>query len=255
MRNKALLFTILGCVGVTATALVAIRESKKTCEFLDRLYEDPKPLPKKVIRTVWDYKFTILSEALTTGSIIMSYKEQAKVIAGLTTTAAAAIASKEQILKAVRERLDDKTAREIEIDAIMRQQKFLPIRSIEDTSYGNTICCFTFCSRWFLSSEDAVREQLSIFNEDLVAEIKRDKYGGYRSLNDIFISLNMFTDDFGTFFGWSPEYIDPDEGIPFIIERVHEWHDELGEIHKCDVLLVKIDTDRGCSPFECFMEY
>ena len=105
MRNKALIFTILGCVGVAATALIAIRESKKTCEFLDRLYEEPKPLPKRIVRTAWDYKFTILSGALTTGSIIFSYRSQAQVIAGLTATAAGALINKEQILKAEKQKV------------------------------------------------------------------------------------------------------------------------------------------------------
>jgi len=258
MKNKAFIFTVFGCIGVVTTAIAAIKESKKTCKRLDRIIgekdvESPDSTSKKIFRIARDYKFTLLSGALTVGSIILSYRESAKVIGGLTATAAGAILNKEQILKAVREHTDEKTAREIEIDALLRAQKFLPIRSIEDTGYGNEICCFMFGSRWFLSSEQAIREQLAMFNEDLIADNKRSEYGACRSLSDVFAALNMFPDDLGDTFGWDTDLFDEDEGIPFIIERVTTWLDELGNKHNCNILTVRIDTIRGNTPEPYFM--
>lgn len=265
MLSKALIFTCIGCVGVVATAVSAVLESKKVCERLDDAIVDPEdmytdecevyeePVIEKVVQTIKDFKFTIGIAAATIASIIVSHRISAKALASLAGTCGLIAANRDKLLETVKEYTKDADhdiSEEIRTDAAVKM--WTPTASVEDTGLGNTLCYFEYSGRWFKSDRCAVVQQLHDFNTDLTHELATTEYGGYRNLNDIYAALGLTRDQFGDLFGWAPEYYDEKDGILFNYWMTDKYRDYFGEWHDCSILVISIDTERGYAPFECY---
>lgn len=246
MRNKALIFTVLGCIGVVSTTLLAIHESMKVCEYLDKKAEEEEKesLPKKVLHTAYDYKFTLLSGALTMGSIVLSYGSSQKVIAGLSVTAAAAIANRDAILDTVR----DYTSESPDVEKCVRMDALRTTDykgTIEETGNGDVICIEGYSGRIFRSSLEAVEDALRTY-ADRFAE------GEYVNFNDLYKLLDIEETHFGFQFGYAPgsDFYDVFEPFKYEVTDIPAEHNHAGKYKGQHIILIDIYT----YPMECYME-
>ena len=276
MLSKALIFTCIGCAGVVATAVSAVLESKKVCERLDSVIVDPEdmyteeaevyeePIAEKIfhktVQTVKDFKFTIGIAAATIASIIVSHRISKKALASALLSCGLLARNRDALIDTIRDYTKENSdiEEELRTDAagasFVPANSWMPVTSVEKTGFGDTLCYFEYSGRWFESSEEAVREQLSEFNRELTHDLASQEYGGYANLNDIYSILGLMSDQLGETLGWAPNYYDEKDGILFDIHTSNKWKDYFGEWHDCKILVISIDTIRGFAPFECYSD-
>lgn len=237
--NKSLVLTVLSSIGTVATAIIAIKETKKNMAKIDTAKEKEKkeePIYAKIFNTAWDYKFTILGSGATIGCGVASFAMDAKTIAGLTATCAGVIANRNAILKTVKDHTKENPDIMEDIHVEAATASWRPDVSVEDSGFGKTLCYFEYTGRWFYSSEDAILEQNFMFNEELMGY-----QGASASINDIYSLYNITCDQIGSIEGWSPYSYSEDEGVIFNLKRVNKWRDIYGEEHDADILIISID--------------
>lgn len=249
MLSKALIFTCIGCVGVIATAVSAVLESKKVCERLDDVIVDPEDMYtdecevyeesviEKVVQTVKDFKFTIGIAAATIASIIVSHRISAKALVLMTGSCGGIVLNRDKILETVREYTKDADhdiCEDIVTEAAIKT--WSPEVSVEETGFGNDLCYFAYTGRWFHSSYDVVMEQLRFFNEELTEYID-----ACACVADLYAILNLNLDQVSKKLGWAPGWYDEKEGVMFNVKKVDQWTDTYGRLHDTSVIVISID--------------
>ena len=228
------LFTGLAIVGVGATVYFAVKETKDATVRKEELVEQEKTEPEdgsssqtevegedskariketagRVAETLWTYKFTGTSALCTILFILASHKLSAKEIAALTATCGYLATNRdkleteikklpggEEALKAVKKEVVAKRTKDI-LDEENGHKKgdFWRHQSVEWTGNGDLLCYDHFTGRYFRSNEDAVREGISLWNDDREYEFEdrsgdiRYEYDDESDINDLYSYLNL----------------------------------------------------------------
>ncbi len=222
------ILTVLGCVGVPVTALLASKATLKSVD--DCLNDEVLPLLRKegpddlldprykihlgvdlteprCIKAVWkNYILTAISATLTIAAIIGSNRLSAKEIAMLSASCAGIMSYKARLEQEIRSRYGDAVLKEMQEKAMGDYAKVYIYP--EDTGKGDLLCYEAYGGRWFYSSEEAVRKSLDEFNERFInggSEISRRFFKGeYLCLNDLYDMWGITTTHFGHQYGWAP---------------------------------------------------
>ena len=229
------ILTVLGCIGVPVTAVLA---SKATLKSVDEcLNDEVLPLMRKegpddlldseykihvgveftepeCIKAVWkNYIPTAISATLTIAAIIGSNRLSAKEIAMLSASCAGLISYKAQLEQEIRKRYGEDAMEDIRKSVDEKHAKVLIYP--EDTGNGDLLCFDAFGGRWFYSSEDAVNMALCELNDEFMnesIELDNDSVlrGGYRCYNDLYQKWGISETHFGWIWGWppNPDYFD-----------------------------------------------
>lgn len=220
------LFTGLAIVGVGATVYFAVKETKaaeKEKEHVEKSGQPEVGVEEKdgdtalkqnisrVVETAFRYKGTIVASSLTVSFILASHKLSAKEIAALTATCGYLATNRdkleseikklpggEEALKAVKKEVVTKRTKDI-LDEENGHKKgdFWRHQSVEWTGNGDLLCYDHFTGRYFRSNEDAVREGISMWNDDREYEFEdrtgdiRYEYDDESDINDLYSYLNL----------------------------------------------------------------
>ena len=220
------LFTGLAIVGVGATVYFAVRETKAVEKEKEHVEESGQPEVgveeengdttlkqniSRVVETAFRYKGTIITSSLTVSFILASHKLSAKEIAALTATCGYLASNRdkleseikklpggEEALKAVKKEVVATRTKDI-LDEENGHKKgdFWRHQSVEWTGNGDLLCYDHFTGRYFRSNEDAVREGISMWNDDREYEFNdrtgdiRYEYDDESDINDLYSYLNL----------------------------------------------------------------
>lgn len=191
---NAKLLTGVAVIGVGATIFFAVRETKKA------VAAEPMPKDQPVYKTAykfaWMYKGTILSAAVTVGSIIGAQKLNEKQIAMMSATIGYLAANRDKAEQWI-EHGDQlaPTYEELKNPPGELIAKTLPI---EETGNGKTLFRETYTGRWFYSNLDAVEQAICRFKD-------RFDQGAHLSLNDFYSELALMETMHGVTVGWNPD--------------------------------------------------
>ena len=218
--NAALIFTVLNTIGVVATAVMAVAETKKGKGYVG----------------------TAVTAGATIASGIASYGVSAKAITGLTATAGYLVKNRDKMLDRVRDYVPEPETRK-RISKEIAEDAWTPAVTVEETGNGDLLCFEGYSGRWFRSSFEAVKEGLADFN-------MRWHAGEYLSLNDLYDHLEIEKTHFGHQWGWpnNDDYYSGDIDIDACLAE--DFIDKFGEEVNTPVLLIDIYT----YPMEAWME-
>ena len=220
------LFTGLAIVGVGTTVYFAVKETKAVEKEKEHVEESGQPEVgveeengdttlkqniSRVVETAFRYKGTIITSSLTVSFILASHKLSAKEIAALTATCGYLASNRdkleseikklpggEEALKAVKKEVVATRTKDI-LDEENGHKKgdFWRHQSVEWTGNGDLLCYDHFTGRYFRSNEDAVREGISMWNDDREYEFNdrtgdiRYEYDDESDINDLYSYLNL----------------------------------------------------------------
>lgn len=235
---NAKLLTGLAVVGVGATIFFAVRETKKA------VAAEPMPKDQPVYKTAykfaWMYKGTILSAAITVGSIIGAQKLNEKEILALSGTIGYLAANRDKAEKWIAKTdPDGEHYQAYQYAKNPPGECFKGSLPIEDTGYGEDIFRELYTGRWLKGDLDAIEQGILRFKE-------RFDNGERLDLNDFYFEIGLMGTLFGSTVGWNPAHsltrrLDID-----IVES--EYTDEYGEVHKYRM----ISFDAGSFPYNWF---
>lgn len=216
---NAKLLTGVAVLGVGATIFFAVRETKKAVA-AEPIPKD-QPVYKTAYKFAWMYKGTILSAAVTVGSIIGAQKLNEKQIAMMSATIGYLAANRDKAEKWI-EHGDQlaPTYEEWKNPPVEKIAKDLPI---EETGNGNILFRETYTGRWFHSNLDAVEQGILQFKD-------RFDNGTTLSLNDFYSHLALIGTMFGVTVGWNPNL--SSTRILGIDIHEAEYVDKYGEVHR-----------------------
>ena len=232
---NAKLLTGVAVIGVGATIFFAVRETKKA------VAAEPAPKDQPIYKTAykfaWMYKGTILSAAVTVGSIIGAQKLNEKEILALSGTIGYLAANRDKAEKWIEH--GDQLAPTYEEWKNPPGECFKGSLPIEDTGYGEDIFRELYTGRWLKGDLDAIEQGILRFKE-------RFDNGERLDLNDFYFEIGLMGTLFGSTVGWNPAHsltrrLDID-----IIES--EYTDEYDEVHKYRM----ISFDAGSFPYNWF---
>ena len=191
------LFTGLAIVGVGATVYFAVKESKDAVRKEERVeQEETKPedgsgsqteveaadnkkgakeFINAAVDTFWAYKFTGTSALITI--LFPGGEEALKAV------------KKEVVATRTKDILDEENGH--------KKGDFWRHQSVEWTGNGDLLCYDHFTGRYFRSNEDAVREGISMWNDDREYEFNdrtgdiRYEYDDESDINDLYSYLNL----------------------------------------------------------------
>lgn len=210
------LLTGVAVIGVGATIFFAVRETKKA------VAAEPMPKDQPVYKTAykfaWMYKGTILSAAVTVGSIIGAQKLNEKQIAMMSATIGYLAANRDKAEQWI-ENGNPPLYDDVKNPPVEKIAKSLPI---EETGNGNVLFRETYTGRWFHSNLDAVEQGILRFKD-------RFDNGANLSLNDFYNELALIGTMFGVTVGWNPDL--SSTRILGIDIHEAEYVDKYGEVH------------------------
>jgi len=214
---NAKLLTGVAVLGVGATIFFAVRETKKA------VAAEPMPKDQPVYKTAykfaWMYKGTILSAAVTVGSIIGAQKLNEKQIAMMSATIGYLAANRDKAEQWI-ENGNPPLYDDVKNPPVEKITKSLPI---EETGNGNILFRETYTGRWFHSNLDAVEQGILQFKD-------RFDNGATLSLNDFYSHLALIGTMFGVTVGWNPNL--SSTRILGIDINEAEYVDKYGEVHQ-----------------------
>ena len=242
--QKQDIFTILGCVGVVGTAVVASIDTAK-CEKVK------KATFKEKLKANWKHYIpTGIVAIATCGCIIMSNHISHAEIAGLLGTAAYLTANRKQLEKKLKDAVGEETFDKIksEIEQKQANRELIHHQTIEETGYGNVLCIEGYSGRLFRSSMEHVDEAIMKFKDYF--------RGNYCcSMNDFYRFLGIEE----TLFGWQYGYVNneewfyDEEGLDIKAHLIPVNEQVNPDPYNEDIYV--IDFDPGSYPMECWQEY
>jgi len=239
------IFTAIGCAGVAATAVSAVRDSRKAVRVLDDLglYDTiEKPTLKEEAKATWKcYIPTIVSGAITIGSIVLARRITVKQIASLTAAAGYLGKKASEHKKEIYEMLTPEKRREKMREVV--EDEWSPGITVEETGNGDLLCYEAYSGRWFRSSEEAVNEAIERFKARFLD-------GEYLCFNDLYSELEIEKTHFGHQYGYAPNPDFYDNMIDFDVALIEDFKDKYGERVGTPVLIIDIFT----YPMECWQE-
>lgn len=222
---NAKLLTGVAVIGVGATIFFAVRETKKAVA-AEPMPKD-QPIYKIAYKFAWMYKGTILSAAVTVGSIIGAQKLNEKQIALMSGTIGYLAANRdkaEQFIAAngapeVVEAYD-----EVKNSPVEKVSKSLPI---EETGNGDILFREMYTGRWFHSNVDAVEQAIVRFKD-------RFDNGATLCMNDFYQELGLMGTTHGCTIGWNPDL----SSTRLLTINVKETYyvDKFGEVHRYNMI-------------------
>lgn len=204
--------TILGCAGVIATAVTAVKATPKALKIIEKEFEDVPPTKKEVVQATWKcYIPSAIIGIATIGCIIgstgISYKSQASLISAYTLL--------EQSYKEYKDKVKELFGEdgEREVKASIVRDHFMEGDHIP-TPLGEKLIFYIdhyedFFERTMLEVKDAEYELNRKFTRE-----------GLVTLNDFFRLLELPETEIGELIGWSIDGAYEESGY-FWIEFEH----------------------------------
>lgn len=204
--------TILGCAGVIATAVTAVKATPKALKIIEKEFEDVPPTKKDVVQATWKcYIPSAIIGIATIGCIIgstgISYKSQASLISAYTLLER----SYKEYKDKVKELFGEDGEREVKASII--RDHFMEGDHIP-TPLGEKLIFYIdhyedFFERTMLEVKDAEYELNRKFTRE-----------GLATLNDFFRLLDLPETEIGELIGWSIDGAYEESGY-FWIEFEH----------------------------------
>jgi hypothetical protein len=185
--NSPEIFTVLGAVGVVATAYLSAKAAFKAADMIDQHEElngssdDPKERFKERAERTWQcYIPTVVTGAVTIGCITASQKASNR-----RTVAAVAAYSvldqvfddyKEKVIEQIGSGKEQKIRDDIAQDRVNRN----PPTQVLVMGTGHVLCCENFTGRYFRSDMETLRKAQNDVNS--------------LAMKDLYVSLNEFYD-------------------------------------------------------------
>lgn len=166
------LLTVTSCIGVAATGLMAIRDTKKSEKLPE--YQDEKDLKLYFKRKICDYIPTIAVGSVTVGCIVTNHVLTAKEVKALTTVAASTAALLEKYKVAIEEEFGKDGAERIVRNVANCRFKAISGFSSTDSlvEEGTELWYMEFNDTFFLSSNSKVMNALYEFNKEFTENQK-----------------------------------------------------------------------------------
>lgn len=190
------LLTVTSCIGVAATGLMAIRDTKKSEKLLE--YDGEKDLKLYFKRKVCDYIPTIAVGGVTIGCIVTNHVLTAKEVKALTTVAASTAALLEKYKVAIEEEFGKDGAERIVRNVANRRFKevggFASVDSLVEE--GTELWYMEFNDTFFLSSNSKVMNALYEFNKEFT-ENQKISVSRLEELLEIEPNIRFWDEDYG----------------------------------------------------------
>lgn len=201
-KKLSLIFTGIGVVGTIVTNVIT---AKRTPKFEQLKTEEGTSTPKAFVKAYWP---SLVSGAVTVGSIVLSEGLNLKEIGVLTGSVAYLVSQRQKILGVISEE-DRKKIQAILDDTVDDKQEekikiiCKPGPSVEETGRGDQLCYDWYSGRWFRSSPEAVQRAIFKFQE-------RWEDGESLCLNDWYDELGIEATEFGRRWGYpnDPDFYD-----------------------------------------------
>ena len=216
------LLTGVAVIGVGATIFFAVRETKKA------VAAEPMPKDQPVYKTAykfaWMYKGTILSAAVTVGSIIGAQKLNEKQIAMMSATIGYLAANRDKAEQWIEGcDCDGDQYANYELEKNCPAENIVKTLPVEETGNGKELFRELYTGRWFYSNLDAVEQGIRRFKD-------RFDQGAHLSLNDFYSELALLDTMHGVTVGWNPDLSSTRLLTIEIIPA--KYVDKLGELHE-----------------------
>ena len=227
--------TVLGCLGVVGTAIVATRAGKKEQASGGKSWKH--------------HILTGLVVAATGGVIIAGNVFSHLEFAGLVGSAAYLVANRKKLEGKLREAVGDDAVDKVkkDISGQFAENTLLHHQTIEETGHGELLCIEGYSGRIFRSSKESVDRAILQFNE-----YYKDNY--CCCLNDFYEFLGIETTHFGHQYGWvNSEDWAPEGGLS--ITATYLTVDEQKDPAPYHEDMYIIDFDYLSYPMECWQEY
>lgn len=198
MKNNTIraLLTVTSCIGVAATGLMAIRDTKK-CEKLPE-YDGEKDLKLYFKRKICDYIPTIAVGGVTIGCIITNHVLTAKEFKALTTIAASTAALLEKYKVAIEEEFGTDGAEKVVRNVANKRFKEVGYMSGTDllVEDGTELWYMEFNDTFFRSSKTKVLNALYEFNKEFT-ENREISVSRLEELLEIEPNIRFWDEDYG----------------------------------------------------------
>ena len=218
---NAKLLTGVAVIGVGATIFFAVRETKKA------VAAEPMPKDQPVYKTAykfaWMYKGTILSAAVTVGSIIGAQKLNEKQIAMMSATIGYLAANRDKAEQFIAANGAPEVVEAYQEEKNCPTEKISKTLPIEETGNGNVLFREMYTGRWFRSNLDAVEQAIVRFKD-------RFDNGATLCMNDFYQELGLMGTTHGCTIGWNPDL----SSTRLLTINVKETYyvDKFGEVHR-----------------------
>jgi Family of unknown function (DUF6353) len=184
--NSPEIFTVLGAVGVVATAYLSVKGAFKAAEIIDNVersgpLDDPKERFREQAEMTWKcYIPAAIAGAATIGCITASQKASNR----RTVAAVAAYSVLDQVFSDYKEKVIEQigSGKEQKIRDEVAQSRVTknPPTQVLVMGSGHVLCCENFTGRYFRSDMETLRKAQNDINSQI--------------LKDVYVSLNEFYD-------------------------------------------------------------
>lgn len=198
MKNNTIraLLTVTSCIGVAATGLMAIRDTKKSEKISE--YQDEKDLKLYFKRKICDYIPTIAVGGATVGCIVTNHVLTAKEFKALTTVAASTAALLEKYKVAIEEEFGKDGAEKVVRN--VANKRFKEVGGVAGTDVllddGSELFYMEFNDTFFRSSKTKVLNALYEFNKEF-AENQEISVSRLEELLEIEPNVRFWDEDYG----------------------------------------------------------
>lgn len=190
------LLTVTSCIGVAATGLMAIRDTKKSEKLPE--YDGEKDLKLYFKRKICDYIPTIAVGGVTVGCIVTNHVLTTKEVKALTTVAASTAALLEKYKVAIEEEFGKDGAERIVRNVANR--RFKEVGGLAGTGSlveeGTELWYMEFNDTFFLSSNTKVLNALYEFNKEFT-ENQKISVSRLEELLEIEPNIRFWDEDYG----------------------------------------------------------
>lgn len=200
-KNKSTIMTVVACIGVPGTAILASKATLDSDRQLRKLkHKNPNPSKLEIVKEVGpNYIPSLIVCGTTIGCMVGSNNMHAKREAALTSAYVMSDKAfreyKDKVIETFGERKNDK----IEHEAMQSEisKKSIESETVIDTRRGDTLCFDSASGRYFKSDIETLRRIQNDANEMLLDS-------GWVSLNDIYylIGLKEVCTAIGDELGW-----------------------------------------------------
>jgi len=209
LKNSPGILTGLGCAGVIATAVVAVRATPKAIDLIGDYYDRHRELPNKIeiVKATWKcYIPAAIIGATSIGCIIgancVNNKRNAALAMLYSVSEATIREYQDKVIETIGKNKERKIRDEINQDYVNKISS--NDQKVIFTGDGKVLCFDKLSGRQFESSYEKIRQIVNECNLRLRNE-------NWLSLNDLYFELGLKGNELGDIMGFDIEkgYIDP----------------------------------------------